>query len=319
MSQRDALPPSPLRALALALALALAPAAAARADQAPMPDAGPMPDTAPFACSQCEAWNADVAPFALHGDTDYVGVAGLSSVVLRTPAGLVLVDGGLPQSAPRIAAHLAARGLDVRDVRWILVSHPHFDHAGGVAALQRMSGATVVAPAAGLRAMRDGGVLAHDPQAGYAPHNGYPPVVGPTLALADGAVLDAGGVPITIVHTDGHAPGGATWHWPSCDAGGCTTLVYADSLTAVSSEGYRFSDRPERLAALEASFARIEALDCDLLVAAHPGFGQLFEREEARRAGDRSTLREPGACRAYAAGGRAWLARRLAEEAAAAP
>ncbi len=304
--------PRPRHALAFALLALLAPAAA-RAD------ATPSPDTAPFACGQCEAWNAEVAPFGVHGDTDYVGVAGLSSLVLRTPAGLVLVDGGLPQSAPRIVEHLAARGLDIRDVRWILVSHPHFDHAGGVAALQRLSGATVVAPAAGLRAMRAGGVLPHDPQAGYAPGNGYPPVIGPTLALADGAVLDAGGVPITITHLDGHAPGGAAWRWPSCDAGGCTTLVYADSLSAVSTDDYRFTAHPERVAALERTFARIEALDCDLVVAPHPAVGGLFEREAARRAGERASLREPGACRAYAAGGRAGLARRLANEAANAP
>ena len=107
-----------------------------------------VPDP-PKVCDSCAEWNAPREPFRVHGETYYVGPAGLSSVVVRTPAGLALFDGGLPQSAPVIAANLEKLGLRLADVRFIFNSHAHYDHAGGIAALARASGATVVASARG--------------------------------------------------------------------------------------------------------------------------------------------------------------------------
>ncbi|HBD20852.1 MAG TPA: subclass B3 metallo-beta-lactamase, partial [Arenimonas sp.] len=94
-------------------------------------------DTAPIECGACAEWNQPQAPFRLHGDSWYVGTKGLSAVLVATPKGLVLIDGALPQSAPLIAANVATLGFDIRDVRFLLNSHAHFDHAGGLAALQR--------------------------------------------------------------------------------------------------------------------------------------------------------------------------------------
>lgn len=267
-----------------------------------------QPDLDPKTCDACDAWAAPHAPFRLYGDSWYVGPDGLSSVVVRTSGGLVLLDGTLPQSVAVIGANLDALGLELADVRYILVSHAHYDHAGGVAALQRLSGATVVTTAAGADALRAGTVLPDDPQAGEgADAMAFPPVVGPIETLADGATLTVGDVAFTLHATPGHTAGGATWTWQSCAGRRCADLVYADSLNAVASEGYRWSDGAG--AALAGSIAAVRALPCDVLVPVHPGSTDLFERVTPRGA-----RVDRGACRRYAAAAEARLRARLAEE-----
>src|SRR5579884_662849 len=98
------------------------------------------PDAA-IECPSCAAWNADIEPSRIYGNTYSVGVAGLSAVLIATKDGLILLDGDLPQSAPLIEAHLRALGFKTGELRFILNSHAHFDHAGGIPALARESGA----------------------------------------------------------------------------------------------------------------------------------------------------------------------------------
>jgi metallo-beta-lactamase class B len=274
-------------------------------------------DTAPIECSQCPAWNEARAPFRLHGDSWYVGTQGLSAVLIAGSDGLVLIDGALPQSAPLIAANIEALGFSLQDIRWILNSHAHFDHAGGIAALQRLSGARVGARARGAEALRMGNTSPDDPQAGYGREaNAFPPVAD-VVVLETGQVLQVGDIALTLHPSDGHTPGGATWTWRSCDADGdCRNLVFADSLTAVSAPDFRFSRDPARVTQFRATIAAAAALDCDLLVSAHPGFSGLFEKLAQREAGSgENSLIDPQACARYAEGGGAWLDKRLTEEA----
>jgi metallo-beta-lactamase class B len=273
-------------------------------------------DTAAIGCHACPGWNEPQAPFRLHGDSWYVGTRGLSAVLVATTDGLVLIDGGLPQSAPLIAANVEALGFDMAQVRYLLNSHAHFDHAGGLAALQRMSGAPVLATAAGAEALRRGSTTHDDPQAGFGDEvNGYPPVR-EVQVVADGHTLMLGGTTFTMLASPGHTPGGSTWSWRSCAGDDCRDLVYADSLTAVSAPGFRFTDEPARIETFRATIARVAALPCDLLVSAHPGFSGLFGKLAEREADpSRNALLDANACAAYAEGGEAWLSRRVAEEA----
>src|SRR5689334_6754675 len=117
------------------------------------PAKAPTMDT-PFVCDSCTGWNETQAPFKIHGNTYYVGPKGVSSVAIKTTAGVILLDGGLPQSAPKIEASLREVGLKVEDVKLILNSHAHYDHSGGIARLQHDSGATVVASASGAQAIQ---------------------------------------------------------------------------------------------------------------------------------------------------------------------
>jgi metallo-beta-lactamase class B len=247
------------------------------------------------------AWNAPQTPFRIFGNTYYVGPHGLSSILVATSHGLVLIDGDLPESASRIEANIRALGFRITDVRWILNSHAHSDHAGGIAELQRMSGAQVLASASGAHAMELGGADPEDPQFQDAPT--YPPVHN-VHAVSDGETLHLGGVDITAHATPGHTPGSTSWTWRSCEGRICLNIVYADSLTAISRPQFRFTDdaaHPHRVEDFRHAIATVAALPCDILLTPHPDASDFWERVQRRNEGKHpDPLIDTGACKAYA-------------------
>jgi metallo-beta-lactamase class B len=271
----------------------------------------------PIHCEACDQWNAPQEPFRVFGNVYYVGMAGLSSVLIASDQGLILLDGGLPQSAPLIDASIRRLGFRTEDVRLILSSHAHFDHAGGIAALQRASHATVVASASGAWAIEHGRLPLDDPQ--YAgTQAGAFPAAKAVRVVADGESLRLGPLAVTAHLTPGHTPGSTTWSWRSCEGPRCLDVVYGDSLNAISSPGFRFTGdarRPSIEAAFRRSIATVAALPCDVLLTVHPAFVDIAGKlERRRRQPDVNPFVDPGACRAYAADAVKRLDRRIAEE-----
>jgi len=301
-----------MRSFAIALALTTLGARALGAQSAARADTTP-------ACAQCAEWNAPQRPFRIFGNTWYVGTHGLSAILVTSPGGHVLIDGALPESAPAIVANIRALGFLVEDVRLILNSHDHYDHAGGIAALQRASGATVAASAPSARVLARGTSGPDDPQ--YGVLAAYAPVPN-VRVIADGDTVRAGTVSLVAHLTPGHTPGGTTWSWRSCEGARCLDLVYADSQTPVSADGFSFAHSttyPSVVRDFEHGFATLEGLSCDVLVTPHPGASMLWQRLAARDSGDANALVDREACRRYAATARQALARRLATEGAKAP
>jgi metallo-beta-lactamase class B len=265
-------------------------------------------------CDACAEWNEPQRPFKIHGNTWYVGTRGLSAVLVTSPAGHVLLDGALPESAPLIAASIRALGFRLEDVKFILNSHAHFDHAGGIAALQRASGAVVAAHPWSAAVLRRGRSLADDPQHGVL--DPYPGVRA-VRTVADGETVRVGPLALTAHFTGGHTPGGTSWSWRSCEDERCWDIVYADSQTPISADGFLFtrsSTYPTAVADFQRGHAVLERLPCDVLLAPHPGFSEVFERLAKRDAGDAQAFRDPARCRAYAAWARERLDERLARE-----
>ena len=253
-------------------------------------------------CSMCEEWNKPVAPFNVHGDTWYVGTAGLSALLVTGPEGHVLLDGALPQSASLIRKNIEALGFRVQDIKLIVNSHPHFDHAGAIAELQRASGAAVVASPHAAQVLRDGTPGTDDPQ--YDPKERIViPKVAEVKEIADGKSVSVGPLRLTVHYTPGHTPGGTSWSWESCEQGKCATIVYADSLTAVSADGFYYSGdatHPDLSGGFRKTIARVASLKCDVLVAAHPSFSDLFGKAAAKTAGANPFV-DPEGCRKLAA------------------
>jgi len=268
------------------------------------------PDAA-FECSNCERWNTPQDPFRIYGNTWFVGTAGLTALLIETDEGLILVDGALPQSAILIEASIRKLGFDPLDIKAILLSHAHFDHAGGVNALQRLSGAAVHTSPAGAKVLQSGLLQEDDPQFLYGPDNTSFPASKKVTGIADGERVTVGGVSVKAVHTPGHTPGGASWTWESCALGNCYDIVYADSLTAVSAEGYRFSDGPAANQMIESAGA-ISELDCDILLSPHPFFFGMKEKLEKRDEGN--PFVNNVACMIYAETALGWLEQRLDSE-----
>jgi len=106
----------------------------------------------------------------------------------------------------------------------------------------------------------------------------------------------------------GHSPGGTSWTWRSCEGERCLDIVYADSLTAVSAPGYRFSDGMGR--AIRESAAALAALDCDILLSTHDSWFGLHDKLAAGK----ESFVDPEGCWAYAETALARLERRLEAE-----
>jgi metallo-beta-lactamase class B len=266
----------------------------------------------PIACSDCDAWNQPHEPFRVFGNTYYVGTAGLSAVLVTSDAGSILLDGALPQSAALIDANIRKLGFRTEDIRLIVNSHEHYDHAGGIAAIQRFSGAEVAASAAAARALEQGEPTPDDPQYGFGRTANAFPAIRRVRVIADGEAVRVGNVAVTAHFTPGHTPGSTTWTWQSCEGSRCLNVVYADSLTAVAAPGFRFTPTAD---SFRATIAKVERLPCDILLSTHPvatGMAGKLARWKAEPASD--AFIDANACRAYAQGARARLEERIAEE-----
>ena len=131
----------------------------------------------PIECRSCDAWNEPQEPFRVFGNTYYVGTAGLSSILIDAGDELILLDAALPQSAALIVDSIASLEFDPSAISVIGVSHAHFDHAGGVAALQRLTGARVLTSPAGVGALTSGDIPADDPQFALGKaRSSFPPI-----------------------------------------------------------------------------------------------------------------------------------------------
>jgi metallo-beta-lactamase class B len=224
-------------------------------------------------CPVCVSWNAPQAPFRIYGNTYYVGVRGLSSLLIDTGKGLVLIDGDLPQSPPQIEANIKALGFKPEDIKLILNSHPHYDHAGGLRALQQLTHAPVLASAWSARVLSAGGEGREDPQYGVP----LPiEAVANVRAVKDGETVRQGAVVFTAHDTPGHTPGGVSWTCRSCENKNCLDMVYADSLNPASAPGYRFSAHPDVLSDFEKSFRMVAALPCGILLTPHPDVSDML-------------------------------------------
>jgi metallo-beta-lactamase class B len=271
--------------------------------RAPIQTAGPRWAAA---CKDSDDWNRPAPPVRIHANTYLVGTCGISSILITGSEGHVLIDGGTEQGADVVAENIRSLGFRPQDIRIILHSHEHFDHVGGVAKLQRMSGAMLVASAAAAKAFASGVPTADDPQSGM-----HEPFAAANVGrvIGDGEEVRLGNLMLTAMATPGHTPGALSWRWVSCDGGVCRTIVYADSLAPVSRDDYRFSDHPAYLAAYRASLAKLAASRCEILLTPHPSASHMRERLAAG-----APLLDTNACRDYAAGLTRQLDARLAKE-----
>jgi metallo-beta-lactamase class B len=260
------------------------------------------------ACAGRDGWSDAAPPAHVFANVYMVGTCGITALLITTPEGHFLIDGATDEAAEGIADNIRKLGFDPKDVRYLLGTHEHLDHAGGLAKLKQISGAKFATREAARLGMETGLPLADDPQ-----HGIHPPFPGiqADLIISDGETLRIGKQAITVIATPGHTPGGTSYTWKSCEGNTCRRIVYADSLNAVSADAYRFSDHPAYVATLRSSMQRIEAIkDCEIMISPHPFQSDFFER----LAGE-APLIDPDRCKQYVTAARARLDGRLAKEA----
>lgn len=238
-------------------------------------------------------WNTPVAPFNLIGNIHYVGAKGVSAFLITTPEGHILIDGGMAQTAPLILANIERLGFDIDDVRYLLNSHAHFDHAAGLARLQRESGAQMVASAAD-RAPLEAGRFAYGPSANIA----FPPVRVDRV-IADGETLSLGRVTLTAHITPGHTPGCTSWSMAVTGADGAQHRAFFHCSATVAGQSLAPPAYPEIVSDFRATFARVREIDADVLLTNHPEFMQMEVRRARQIAGDANAFVDANALDAF--------------------
>ena len=219
-------------------------------------------------------------PFRIAGNLHYVGANDVAAFLITGPEGHVLIDGGYPGTAPMIVASIAKLGFDIRDVRVLLNADPHGDHAGGLAELQRLSGAELWASEGSAPVLASGGddsdmalplrALVRLGIAGY-------PAARVDHRFADGDTIRVGTTAITAHVTPGHTRGCTSYSIPVREDDRVLRAVSACSLVVLY--GMRY---PEQGAELQRSFGVLRSLEPDIWVTSHARLWGRYRKFVAR-------------------------------------
>ena len=228
------------------------------------------------------AWTAPTTPFHVIDNVHYVGTAGLSAWLITSPEGHILLDVGMPENATIVAANIRALGFRLNDVKLLLNSHAHVDHAGGIAAMQRLTGARVMAMA-GDTALLHGGYSFDAGETGWLR---YPPVRVDHV-VADSEVVALGSIRLTAHATPGHSPGCTSWTMPVRDGTAQHTAVFFCSASVAGNRLAPVEQYPGIVQHYRRTFARLRAIDADVFFAPH---AELFDLR-AKRARQRTRRR----------------------------
>ena len=239
-------------------------------------------------------WNQPIAPFHIISNVYFVGTSQLGCYLIVTPAGDILIDGALPESATQIEKHVAALGFRMHDIKFLLNTHAHYDHSGGLAELKRASGAVMVASAADAPDLRSGYTDSFG--SGWDTHVPGVPV---DRIIKDGEQLKLGGSVLTAHIMPGHTRGCTTWTLPVNEAGKTHNVLFYCS---TSVPGYKLINNPvyPRIAAdYEHSFAIAATLPCDVFLANHTGFFNMTGKLARVSAGAPNPFIDPNEYRTF--------------------
>jgi len=242
------------------------------AEIAPLP---PSP-TAAWVKNLFDSWRAPVPPRHLAANLYYVGASGVSSYLITTPAGHILIDTGFEDAVPIIQRSVEELGFKLTDIKFILSSHAHIDHTGGHALMKRLTGAQVIASVEDARLLESGGV---DDFLAWPRETITYSQVKVDRTVADGELITVGGITLTAHLTPGHTRGATTWTMQLVEAGRTYHVVFFSSATI--NDGTRLLGNaayPQIVPDLEATFARLKNLPCDVFLAPHGGQFAMAEK-----------------------------------------
>lgn len=219
------------------------------------------------ALAQSAAWAQPAAPYRIIGDTYQVGTAGLSALLIKTPKGAVLIDVGLPQNAALVEKNILALGVKLSDIKLLLTSHAHFDHAGGLARLKADTGAQLISTEGERYALEKGVYPGSESTRSFD----FPPVK-LDRAVKDGESIELGGLKLTAHLTPGHTKGCTSWSWPVIDSDGSRHTALYFCSASVAANRLVPEQYPGIVADYRHTFAIARSLPGDVFLAPHPEF-----------------------------------------------
>jgi len=232
-----------------------------------------------------ESWNAPFQPFRLIGNIHYVGASGISSFLITTPEGHILIDTGFETTVPRIRESVAKLGFKLSDIKIILNSHAHTDHAGGHALMQELTGARI------LMSEADAALLASGGTNDFTPYSkemmGYRPAKADRL-LRDGDKVTLGGTTLRCHLTPGHTKGCTTWTMDVIEDGKTHHVVFFGSTSILSGVPLVNNAKYPGIADdLATSYKKLKSLPCDVFLAPHTGFFDLEAKAQRMARGEK--------------------------------
>jgi metallo-beta-lactamase class B len=234
---------------------------------------GAAPEQVTDWTAQRAEWNKPMAPFAIWDNVYYVGTAGISAYLITGPKGHILIDGALPESVPQIAANIRALGFRVEDVRILLINHAHFDHAGGLAELKRLTGAQLYASAADKPDLERGSTAGRSTLPGFEP-------VKVDRVIGEGTHVRLGTIDLKTHLTPGHTKGCTSWTMTISMVEQPATVLFACSLSVAGQDLTGGAAYPNAAADFRHTFAALRRMHADLFLNFHPAAFDL----EAKRA-----------------------------------
>lgn len=217
--------------------------------------------------------NQPVKPYRVIGNIYYVGASDVSSFLITTPNGHILLDSGFIETVPQIKHNMAQLGFRLEDIKILLNSHAHYDHAGGLAELKRLTGAKLMTSEGDVPLLAAGGK--GDPN--FGDRFLFEPVK-PDRVLRDGDKVELGGVTMIARLTPGHTKGCTSWTMKVKDGGNQYDVVFVGSTSA---PGYKLVNNPAYptiVADYEKTFRLLKSLKCDVFLAAHGQFYGMLDK-----------------------------------------
>lgn len=242
-----------------------------------------LPSAAEFQSDEISrSWNQPIKPYRIIGNVWYVGASGVTSFLITTSKGHILLDSGLPETVPQIKQNVAQLGFKMADVKILLNSHAHYDHAGGLAELKELTGAKLMATAP------DAELLARGGKDDFTWGNQYAfKAVRTDRMLKDGDEVKLGEVTMIARLTPGHTKGSTTWTMKAKEGDRTYDIVFASS---VSAPGYTLvgnAKYPQIAEDYARSFQILKSLPCDVFLAPHSEFFSM--KEKMKRLDQRAT------------------------------
>jgi metallo-beta-lactamase class B len=257
------------------------------------------------------AMNQPVEPYHIVGNVYYVGASDVTSYLITTPEGHILLDGGFVETAPIIEANVKKLGFKLEDVKVLLNSHAHFDHAGGLAELKRATGAKFAA------SEREAPLLARGGKGDFLFGDKYPfPPIQADRILHDGDTVTLGDTTLTAHLTPGHTLGDTTWTMKAREGDRTYDVVFVGSATILP--GVRLTNNPKYPGIAEdyaKTFRVLKSLPCDVFLGSHASFFDgLGKADRLRKGAKKNPFIDPQGYKDYVAQNEAKLQEQLRRE-----
>ena len=251
------------------------------------------------AFAQTPDWTEPFPPHKIADNLYYVGSKGLASYLITTPQGNILINSSLEASVPLIQASIEKLGFKFSDTKILLISHAHWDHDAGSAAVKKLTGAQYMVMDADVPVVESGGTT--DFQYGKTPGNQYPPAKVDRV-LHDGDQVKLGNAVLTAHKTPGHTKGCTTWTIKATDGGRAYDVVIIGSPNV--NAGYKLVNNAlysEIAQDYETTFRVLKSLHCDIFLGAHGDYYGLLAKYPKLQAGATNPFIDPEGYKAYVA------------------